>query len=104
MVQDFRQPSPHVIQAGEPTEPAQEESRPAAGQAERSRTVVLLAIRTGALIMAALGVWMLLDGSSLLAPDTARLLGTILLVVAVFDLVLAKFLQTVWSRRAHQGG
>lgn len=91
-------------QPGDPFfQPAQ--ARPAglsALAAPGNRKLVLVLLRTMAIVLLAAAMWILGSEPSWLDPDVAEMLGIALFVMGMADLIAANVLQKVWARQAAQ--
>ncbi|MBK9327150.1 MAG: hypothetical protein IPN00_12790 [Hydrogenophilales bacterium] len=89
MTQDFRQPGPTVIESATGQPPA----------VERGRRIVIMALFASAMVFFCAGLWLMTMEQPFISADLVPMLGPTLILVAICDVIAARFLKWSWARQ-----
>jgi hypothetical protein len=93
MTQDFRQPGPTVIESATGQPPA----------VERGRRIVIMALFASAIVFFCAGLWLMTMEQPFISADLVPMLGPTLILVAICDVIAARFLKWFWARQSRVG-
>ncbi len=90
MTQDFRQPGPTVIDSATGQPPA----------LERGRRIVIMALSASAIVFFCAGLWLMTMEQPFFPADLVSILGPTFMLVAITDVIAARFLKWFWARQS----